>query len=157
MKKRVVFIASVLSLLIVCTPLFAADSDAGNGRMLGLGMEVGFPWGGLVSARYWFDSKFGVEGIVFAWGNLADVTGTFTGRVLYKLSDAEAVGFYIATGATIPFSPYGENELIFSSAGGIEFSFPFAPNLALNLEFGGALSITGTFMMALGTGIHFYF
>ncbi len=157
MKKWVILTVSILSLLIICVPLFAEGDDISNGRTLGLGMEVGFPWGGLVSARYWFNSQLGVEGIIFAWGDLADITGTFTGRVLYKLSGTETVGFYIVTGATIPFSPYGENELVFSSAGGIEFNLPFAPNLALNLEFGGALSTTGTFMMALGTGIHFYF
>ncbi len=157
MKKGVILAVSALSLLIVCVPLFAEGGNLSAGRTLGMGMEVGFPWGGLVSARYWFGPQIGAEGIIFAWGDLTDLVGTFTGRLLYKLSDTDAVDFYIAAGATVPFSSYGESELILSGAGGIEFSFPFAPSLAFNLEFGGAFSTAGTFTMAFGTGIHFYF
>ncbi len=157
MKKGAILVVSVLSLLIICIPLFAEGENLSAGRTLGMGMEVGFPWGGLVSARYWFGPQIGVEGIVFAWGEPTDLIGTFTGRLLYKLSDNPTVDFYIAGGATVPFSSYGETELILSGAGGIEFSFPFAPSLAFNLEFGGAFSTTGMFTMAFGTGIHFYF
>lgn len=157
MKKGTILVVSVLSLLIACVPLFAEGENLSVERTLGMGMEVGFPWGGLVSARYWFSPQIGAEGIIFAWGNPTDLIGTFTGRLLYKLSDTEAVDFYIATGATIPFSSYGETALILSGAGGIEFSFPFALNLAFNLEFGGAFSTAGMFTMAFGTGIHFYF
>ncbi|RLE37211.1 hypothetical protein DRJ23_06250 [Candidatus Acetothermia bacterium] len=156
MRGAVIVIAVVAILLISATLFADGEENLSAGRGFGFGMEAGVPWGGLVSARYWFTPQLGVEGIVFAWGELPDLTGVFTGRLLYKLSDTEAVDFYITGGGTVPFSPYGENELILSTAGGIEFSFPFAPNLAFNLEFGGAFSTVGRLMMAFGTGIHFY-
>ncbi len=157
MNKRGVIIAFILIAALSCVPAFASGENLSQGRTLGIGMEGGYPWGGLVSARYWFTPTIGVEGIVFAWGNLPDLTSSFTGRILYRMSDTETVDFYLAAGPTMHFSPYEEADVILSGVGGIEFSFPFAPNLAFNLEFGGAVSTTGTLTMAFGSGIHFYF
>lgn len=80
-----------------------------------------------------------------------------TGRMLYKLSDRPTVDFYVVGGATFPFSSYELNTALFSVAGGIEFNLVSAKNLAINIEFGGAMSTEGSFAMEIGSGIHFYF
>ena len=149
-----------VTLLVVALVSGAGFADGGNlssGRGLGIGVETEFPWGGLVSARYWFTPTIGAEGVVFAWGNPSAFTGAFTGRILYRIADTDTVDFYLAGGASALVSSPGDTTVIFSGVGGIEFSFPFAPNLAVNLEFGGAFSTTKTLTMAFGTGIHFYF
>ncbi len=157
MKKIGLFAVIAALALAVAHPILAQEENLSEGRTLGIGMQVGIPIGGLVSARYWFSPNVGVEGIVFLWGNLGEFEGIATARFLYRLSDTPAVDFYTAVGASVPFSPYGENEAIFSGVGGIEFSFPFARNLSWNVEFGASLSTEGEVMMAIGTGIHFYF
>ena len=159
MRRSVVVFTVVLVLFSLSLAALAQDADENlsDSRGFGIGMQVGLPVGGLVSARYWFNPSVAVEGIIFAWGEANDYFGVFSGRVLYKLSDTPTVDFYIASGATFPFSAYGHDPVLFSAAGGIEFNFAFAKNLAWNVEFGGTISSTGDLMMALGTGIHFYF
>jgi len=159
MRTATVAITIVLVIFSVSVVTLAQvqDENLSDNRGLGIGMQIGFPWGGLVSGRYWFNPTVAIEGIIFAWGKSNDYSGVFTGRVLYKLSDTPTVDFYVAGGATFPFSAYGEEPAIFSVAGGIEFNFAFAKNLAWNVEFGATMSSTGEFTMALGTGIHFYF
>ncbi len=157
MNSRIVVIIAVLIATAVGVPAVAATGNLSQGRGLGVGMEVGYPWGGLVSARYWFTPTIGGEGIIFVWGKPGDFTGAFTARLLYKVSDTDTTDFYLATGATGDFSPRGSAPLLFSEVGGIEFSFPFAPNLAINIEFGGAISTRWEISMAGGVGIHFYF
>ena len=157
MRKTGLFAVIAALVLAVVLPIWAQEENLSEGRTLGIGMQGGIPIGGLVSARYWFSVNVGVEGILFLWGNIGEFEGIATGRFLYRVSDTPAVDFYAAVGASIPFSPYGENEAIFSGVGGIEFSFPFARSLSWNVEFGAALSTAGEVMMAIGTGIHFYF
>jgi len=158
MHKKTGLLVLILFLLTVSFASFAQEEEnLSANRNLGVGMQIGFPWGGLVSGRYWMTPQIGVEGIVFAGGSLDALDGLVTGRFLYRITDNRTVDFYVAAGATLPFSPYGENEVFLSGAGGIEFTFPFAGNLSWNLEFGGAFSTTGDLMMAFGTGVHFYF
>ncbi|HDL84733.1 MAG TPA: hypothetical protein ENH11_00090 [Candidatus Acetothermia bacterium] len=159
MRRSIVVLTIVFVIFSLSVTTFAQETDENlsNGRSFGIGMQVGFPWGGLVSCRYWFNPTVAVEGIIFAWGEANDYFGVFTGRILYKLSDTPTVDFYIASGATFPFSAYGHSPVLFSAVGGIEFNFAFAKNLAWNVEFGGTISSTGNLAMALGTGIHFYF
>jgi len=128
-------------------------------RGLGIGMQLDFPMGGLISTRYWVEPSFGIEGILFVWGYEGDVEGTVTVRSLYRIADAPVVDFYGVAGATVPFSTYGygPSAILVSAAGGIEFGFRFAPNLAWNIEFGIAVSGDGNLQMVFGTGIHFYF
>lgn len=126
-------------------------------RTLGVGIQVDSPWGGLISARYWFSPSVAAEGVVFLWGEPGWIEGSATGRILLRIMDAPVVDFYAAAGATLPFSPYGETEIVFSGVGGIEFGFRFAPSLAWNIEFGMAYSTLGNIQMVIGTGIHFYF
>ncbi len=156
MAKRVVILAAVVLLAWGGLGL-AEQENFSSGRTLGIGIQVGVPIEGLVSARYWFSPQVGAEGIFLLWGTAGELSGSVTGRVLYRVSDTQAVDFYIAAGATVPFSPYANPTLTFSGVGGIEFSFPFAQNLAWNLEFGLQASTAGDLGMALGTGIHFYF
>lgn len=159
MRKPMVVLAIVLILFSLSATSLAQDTaeNLSDSRSFGIGMQVGLPVGGLVSARYWFNPSVAVEGIVFAWGDANDYFGVASGRVLYKLSDRPTVDFYVASGVTFPFSAYGHDPLLFSAAGGIEVNFAFAKNLAWNVEFGGTMSSTGDLTMALGTGIHFYF
>ena len=157
MRGVIAILAVVVIVLSVGGPVLAQDDNLSDGRSFGVGMQVGLPVGGLVSARYWFNPTIAMEGIVFAWGDSSNYFGIISGRVLYKLSDRPTVDFYIASGITFPFSAYRSDPILFSAAGGIEFNFAFAKNLAWNVEFGGTMSSTGNLMMALGTGIHFYF
>ncbi|MEA1871102.1 MAG: hypothetical protein U9N00_02780 [Candidatus Bipolaricaulota bacterium] len=158
MHKKTGLLVMILFLVAVSFVSFAQEEEnLSADRNLGVGMQIGFPWGGLVSGRYWITPQIGVEGIVFAGGSLDALDGLVTGRFLYRLADTETVDFYVAAGATFPFSPYGEGLVLLSVVGGIEFTFPFASSLSWNLEFGGAFSTTGDLMMAFGTGVHFYF
>lgn len=157
MTQKGFFAVMGVLLLIVVFPVLAQEENLSEGRSLGIGMQVDFPFGGLVSGRYWASPNVGVEGIVFLWGRLGELEGIVTARFLYRISDTAAVDFYTAAGASFPFSPYGEVETILSGVGGIEFSFPFARSLAWNVEFGVTFSTDGELAMAVGTGIHFYF
>ncbi len=157
----------VLAVLLACGLVGLAQEidpagDAVNlsdGRGLGVGMQLDFPFGGLISTRYWMEPSFGLEGILFVWGYDGDVEGAFTARTLYRIADAPFVDFYGVAGATIPFSTYDDyaDPIILSVAGGIEFGFRLAPSLAWNIEFGFSVSSEGDLQMVFGTGIHFYF
>jgi hypothetical protein len=151
---------------VTCVSLFAIAQDTGieivnlsADRQLGVGIQLDFPYGGLISTRYWLDPTYGLEGILFLWGDEMDVEGTVTARGLYRIADAPVVDFYGAVGASLPFSMYGYGlqSVILSVAGGIEFGFRFAPSLAWNIEFGLAYALDGQISMLFGTGIHFYF
>ena len=133
------------------------DLNVSAERTLGLGMQLDFPFGGLLSGRYWFASDLAGELIVFLWGDAGDVEGVITGRVLVRIADRPTTDFYGAVGASVPVSSYGSDAMILSAAGGIEFGFRAAPSLAWNLEFGVAYATDGELGMVFGTGIHFYF
>jgi len=133
------------------------DLNLSDERTLGVGMQLDFPFGGLLSGRYWFSPFLGVEGIVFLWGNAGDVEGTATARALYRIADRPVSDFYGAVGVSVPISSYGWDAIYLSAAGGIEFGFRSAPSLAWNIEFGIAYSTDGELAMVFGTGIHFYF
>ena len=126
-------------------------------RTLGVGMQLDFPFGGLLSGRYWFAPDLAGEAILFLWGDAGEVEGTITGRALYRIADRPVVDFYGAVGASVPIAPYGGEAVTLSAAGGIEFGFRSAPSLAWNIEFGVAYSTDGELSMAFGTGVHFYF
>jgi len=160
MRKMGQWITVLVLVAAVAGPALAQppveqEENLSAGRTLGIGMQVGFPMGGLVSARYWFSASVGVEGILFLWGDVGEFEGMATARLLYRISDTSTADFYTALGATLPLSSYG--EAVFSGVGGIEFSFPFAGSLSWNVEFGVALFTLGEVTMAIGTGLHFYF
>ncbi len=124
-------------------------------RTVGIGLQADFPWGGLLSARYWATPLLGGEVVVFVLGDGFDLSGTVTGRFLYRAVDSDKVDFYLAAGASVPFSAYGGGATVFSGVGGIEVNF--SRRFAWNVEFGLAASTTGTVSTAFGTGLHFYF
>ena len=162
MHKRIGIV--MLVLLFGCCLVLAEDVDSSTDianlsaeRTLGIGMQLDFPFGGLLSGRYWFTPEFAGETILFLWGYAGEVEGTLTARALYRIADRPVVDFYGAVGATMPVSPYGWEPVVLSTAGGIEFGFRFAPSLAWNIEFGIAYSTDGELSMVFGTGIHFYF
>jgi hypothetical protein len=162
MRNRISFF---VMLMLVCSVVCAAQDDTtldedlnlSDERTLGVGMQLDFPFGGLLSGRYWFSPLLGVEGIVFLWGDAGDVEGTATARALYRIADRPVSDFYGAVGLSVPISPYGWDAIYLSAAGGIEFGFRSAPSLAWNIEFGIAYSTDGELAMVFGTGIHFYF
>jgi len=157
MKKAIL---PLLVILLVCAAVLSASSQEQNvsdGRTLGIGIQADFPWGGLVSARYWVSPSFGLEETAFVGGDASGLEGVLTTRALYRVADASTVDFYLAAGATLPFSPFGGDPLVFSLVGGIEFGLVAAPNLAWNLEFGITLTSAGSLSMCLGAGVHFYF
>ncbi len=128
-----------------------------EGRTLGIGIQTEYPWGGLISARYWLSPEIGAEGVALVYGSMGWFEGTATLRTLFRVVDAPTADFYVAAGATLPFPLYGGSEVVFAGVGGIEFNFRSAPNLAWNIEFGVACSTLGNVNMAIGTGVHFYF
>jgi hypothetical protein len=126
-------------------------------RTLGVGMQLDFPFGGLLSGRYWFTSELAGEAILFLWGDAGEVEGTITGRALVRIADRPVVDFYGAVGASVPITSYGWETITLSATGGIEFGFRSAPSLAWNIEFGIAYATDGELSMVFGTGVHFYF
>ena len=141
--------------LVVAIAVSAQESvNVSEGRSWGIGMQVGVPYGGLISVRSWFSPTFGAEGIVFLSGSSYFMEGTLTARGLFRASDTDVVDFYIAAGATLPLEA---RTLTLSVLGGIEFGFRLAPALAWNIEFGASYALDGNFTMAVGTGLHYYF
>lgn len=133
------------------------ETNLSADRALGVGMQLDFPFGGLLSGRYWLSPDLAGESILFLWGDAGDVEGAVTLRMLYRIADRPVVDFYGAIGGSVPFSPYGWEPVYLSAVGGIEFGFRSAPSLAWNIEFGVAYSTDGELSMVFGTGIHFYF
>ena len=157
MKKATL---SALVVLVGCVVTFtgaAQEENVSTGRTLGIGIQADFPWGSLVSVRYWFSPVFALEETAFVMGDVSGTEGVLTTRALYRLADTPTVDFYVAAGASVPFSPSGGDPLFFPLVGGIEFGYVAAPSLAWNLEFGVGISTTGSLSMCLGTGVHFYF
>jgi hypothetical protein len=154
-----------LIVALVCSAVGMAQEDSTSeeavdlsvDRTLGVGMQLDFPFGGLLSGRYWFSPDLAGEAILFLWGYAGDVEGAVTVRALYRIADRPVVDFYGVVGASVPVSSYGWETLYLSAAGGIEFGFRSAPSLAWNIEFGIAYSTDGELSMLFGTGIHFYF
>jgi hypothetical protein len=124
-------------------------------RTLGLGIQVEFPWGGLISARYWATERWGAEGVFFVLADGGDVGGIVTVRGLYRVVDAAAVDFYVAVGPSFQLSLSGGEPIIGSLVGGIEINY--SQRFAWNVEFGLAANTLGKVWTAFGTGIHFYF
>ena len=164
MRTQVASMAVVVLVLLGSLGVAAQDvatsseiENLSDGRGLGLGIQVEFPWGGLISGRYWLSPDLGLEGVLFLWGDAGDLGGRVTARGLFRVADASAVDFYVAGGATIGFTPYRVEPPLLSAVGGIEFGFRHARNLAWNIEFGISVSTAGALHMAFGTGVHFYF
>jgi hypothetical protein len=163
MRKRVIWVV-LAALWVGLAAGFGQEAEPGSvnlsdGRGLGVGMQLDYPFGGLLSGRFWFSPAFAGEAIFFVWSDAGDLEGTVTVRTLYRIADAPVVDFYGAAGATIPISTYGygTSAIILSAAGGIEFGFRSAPSFAWNIEFGLSASMDGDLAMLFGTGIHFYF
>lgn len=78
-KYAVIFLFS----LVVGMGVSAQESvNVSEGRAWGIGMQVGFPYGGLISVRSWVSPTFGVEGILFLSGGAYSMEGTLTARHL---------------------------------------------------------------------------
>ncbi len=128
--------------------------NVSEGRTWGVGMQVGLPYGGLISVRSWLSPVLGLEGILFFSGGALDLEGTVTARGLYRVSDTNTTDFYVAAGVTLPLE---DRTLALSVLGGIEFGFQLAPLLAWNIEFGASYELDGDVNMSVGTGLHYYF
>lgn len=167
MNRRIVSVLALGVLLWVPAVAFAQEDSAARaadavqasnnlsaGRSFGLGIQAEFPWGGLISLRYWATDALGLEGVFFVLANDGETSGIVTARALYRAVDAEAVDFYIAGGASFQLSTYASPALG-SLVGGIEINF--SPRFAWNVEFGVSATIYGEVWTTFGTGIHFYF
>jgi hypothetical protein len=150
-----ILIAACLVLLFGSVQIAAQEVvNVSDGRTWGVGMQVGMPYGGLISVRSWLSPAFGVEGILFFSGGAYDLEGTVTARGLFRVSDTDTTDFYVAVGGTLPLE---DRTLAVSMLGGIEFGFRLAPLLAWNIEFGASYALDGNLNMAVGTGVHYYF
>jgi hypothetical protein len=150
-----ILIAACLVLLFGSVQIAAQEVvNVSDGRTWGVGMQVGMPYGGLISVRSWLSPAFGVEGILFFSGGAYDLEGTVTARGLFRVSDTDTTDFYVAVGGTLPLE---DRTLAVSVLGGIEFGFRLAPLLAWNIEFGASYALDGNLNMAVGTGVHYYF
>jgi hypothetical protein len=165
-RGNIVATLAVVALLIVSASALAQEAPAAAaateqlenlsvGRSFGLGLQGEFPWGGLLSARYWATERWGVEGVFFVLAEGGDFAGIVTARALYRAVDAAAVDFYVAAGPSFQLSRYGGEPIIGSFVGGIEINF--SRGFAWNVEFGLAANTLGKVWTAFGTGIHFYF
>jgi len=155
MKRRALPALWLLILVWLALPSLAQETNLSDGRTLGIGMEVEYPWGGLVGVRYWLSPAWALEEVAFASGDLQGLSGTLTTRLLCRVADTAGTDFYVAAGATARFSPYGGEPATLSVVGGVEFAFSRA--FAWNVEFGASVTTTGSVDMAIGTGIHYYF
>lgn len=169
MNRRVFYVLAMVALLGL--PLVAssqegvpaassanaapASDNPSAGRSFGLGIQAEYPWGGLISLRYWATDELGFEGVFFVLSNDGETSGIATARALYKLVDAAAVDFYLAGGASVGFSATGSDPAIGMLVGGIEINF--SRRFAWNVEFGLSATIYGEAWTTFGTGIHFYF
>ena len=157
MKRLLV---TVLALCVACSLVAAAQEGAAAGenlsldRSFGIGIQAEFPWGGLISLRYWATESFGFEGVFFVLANDGETSGVVTARGLYRAVDAASVDFYVAAGASFSLSAYA-NPPLGMVVGGIEVSF--SDRFAWNVEFGLSATVYGEIWTTFGTGIHFYF
>lgn len=131
-----------------------ASANLSEGRSFGLGIQAEFPWGGLISLRYWATDRFGLEGVFFVLSNDGETSGIATARALYRAVDAAAVDFYVAAGASFQLSVFA-NPALGTLVGGIEINF--SQRFAWNVEFGLSATLYGEVWTTFGTGIHFYF
>jgi len=157
MKRPILLVLVAALACAVGLSLTAQEANVSHGRTFGLGIQADYPFGGLVSARYWFSDTFALEETAFVSATTAGTDASLTTRALYRVADASTVDFYVAPGASLYFSPAREEPTAFSLVGGIEFDYVAAPNLAWNIEFGVVLTSAGFVNMCLGTGVHFYF
>lgn len=137
------------------TAAATAAADLSAGRSLGLGIQAEFPWGGLLSARYWATERLGVEAVAFVLSNDGETAAILTARGLYRAVDASGVDFYVAGGASFRLSSTGGAPAIGILVGGIEINF--SRRFAWNVEFGLSATAYGEIWTTFGTGIHFYF
>jgi hypothetical protein len=167
MNRRVFYVLAVVGLLALPFSVAAQEGSApvssaaiespdnlSAGRSFGLGIQAEFPWGGLISLRYWATESLGFEGVFFVLSNDGETSGIATGRALYRIVDAASVDFYVAGGASFQLSSYA-NPAIGMLVGGIEINF--SRRFAWNVEFGLSATIYGEAWTTFGTGIHFYF
>jgi hypothetical protein len=150
-----------LLVALCCLPLVAAAQEGipapdnvSADRSFGLGIQAGYPWGGLISLRYWVMDELGFEGVFFVLSNDGETSGIVTARALYRAVDAATVDFYIAGGASFQLSAYA-NPAMGILVGGIEINF--SERFAWNVEFGLSATLYGEMWTTFGTGIHFYF
>jgi hypothetical protein len=157
MKRLLV---AVVALCLACPLVAVAQEDAATsenlsfGRSFGIGIQAEFPWGGLISLRYWATDALGFEGVFFVLANDGETSGVVTARGLYRAVDASSVDFYVAAGASFSLSAYA-NPALGMVVGGIEISF--SDRFAWNVEFGLSATVYGEVWTTFGTGIHFYF
>jgi len=166
MNRRVFYVLAVAAVLALpfavaaqdgFSPAASATEQLDNlsaGRSFGIGIQAEYPWGGLISLRYWATDWLGFEGVFFVLSNDGETSGIVTARALYRAVDAAAVDFYLAGGASFQLSAYA-NPALGTLVGGIEINF--SQRFAWNVEFGLSATIYGEVWTTFGTGIHFYF
>ena len=157
------YLSVTVTVLIFVLPLAVVGNDgAGKGAELedrypryGFGSQFVYPAGG-ISSRFWLTSRLGGEANAIVWSSTGSgVTGTLSLRLLSKLSDGEAVDFYLATGGAYNFgSRYSEISLV--GTGGISFRL-ISDSFQVNLEFGMAGQGIERFGPTFGSGFHYYF
>lgn len=142
-------------LVVVVLTLSAMFAAVGQEKSnLGVGTQFTLPVVFGISARYWTTPTFGVEGDLFLLTTDGETWGMVGVRALGRLAAAELAGFYVAGGGSLYFP---DRDTALSLCGGIELFLPFAPSLAVNIEFGFVWHQDAGFGMAFGSGIHFYF
>ncbi len=158
MHRRVRFALVAVALVALSSAALAQESPGGvnrsEGRSFGIGIQAEFPWGGLISLRYWATESLGFEGVFFVLADDGETSGVVTARGLYRAVDAASVDFYVAAGASFSLSAYA-NPPLGMAVGGIEVSF--SDRFAWNVEFGLSATVYGEIWTTFGTGVHFYF
>jgi len=143
-------IITIFALLISAYPIAAfGQDDLSDGRILGIGAQVGFPVIGM-SVRFWIQDSYGLEADYFPL--LIFSVEVTTIRGLMKIVNNPVADLYIAGGSTFQ----GSSLLCTHMAMGIEYSFAY--EVALHTEVGiAAYVLTSGFAILFGGGIYFYF
>lgn len=148
MLNRMRALSHMMVIMLILTHFTTSgQEDFSNGRVLGIGAQVGFPVIG-ISVRFWIQDAYGLEAdyLPFFFVEVATLRG------LMKIVNNPVADLYIAGGSTFQ----GSSLLCTHIAMGIEYSFAY--EVALNTEVGiAAYVLTPGFAILFGGGIHFYF
>jgi hypothetical protein len=165
-KTYIVSLTLALALILVTSFQFVSlgqsegpenSNPAVSYPRYGFGAQFISPSGGL-SSRIWLNSSFGFEGNAIVWSSpYANIDGTTSLRLLYKLTGDSRVDFYVTGGGAYNFGSSSDSgQFAGVGTGGISVE-AFSKNFVLNLEFGMQVQSAQRFGMTFGSGFHYYF
>jgi len=162
-------------ILLISVPLFAQEGEGKIGKRFGIGMHAGYPVLYGISGKFYIAPKIGIQAIgsYFSIGDYS--TTLIEGRGIYRFTADKKVnpyagvgiGSWISKGEELDWETWEYKEVTeitptFEFFGGIEYSWPWLPELISDIEIGFFmvnfkevdLSLTG---IGFGAGVHYFF